>query len=1029
MSFLLGTDEETIDATVGRTAGFSLLDKDAQPGFTEGAATAAGMGVYRGISRGASVAANVATPVLRPVAQKIDEIFGTSADQYLLDEQAKANRSLIESKIDGQTTGLAGQLLYGIGDVLTTVASTGGNPWAAGGLYGTTQAGIGIIDEGLDTTTAIMKGAVEGVGMGVGVALPAALAGSLAYRLGTGAALNVAQGVATRAGVATVLNTRGYEDMAKQYEAFGVTDMLIDGVLGATFGGFMGKVKPSDVDAALVRQSQAHTELGTAPGIPVDTVSRNAHVKAVDMAREQMLRGEDVEVSRVADRATFAREDMPPEMAAAVREVESVPELARAVRELEETQEMARARGLVVDDAPLYSRDTGGALSDVLRKWDDAGITHDVSEKKGVITLGKIVVPDSGRKSGKGTEAMRSLVDYADRTGQRIELGASSQLGGDKARLVDFYERFGFKRKPRSAPVNKPFKDTAMYRDPSSPKYSRAQEETPEFKQWFGDSKVVDADGKPLVVYHGTTADFTRFDLSKTRFNRIDLAGSSNVSDVYSASTGGNTMPLYVRIENPATKDQYSIARKEVGTRNASEYLSNQGFDGVIDGDFYQVFNANQIKSASENNGAYNVSNPDIRFSGGDSSAKSTVPELTTRFRSEFGKDADRLTNYARVEFVQSVSDLPGGPHPSDVRGMFWQGRSYVVADNVPPDAIKGLILHEVGTHAGFHTMLGAEGYASVMNHIDARIADGDAVFMKAREIAEQRANRPEHIREETLAYLVDAAPELPFIRRILAQVRQWLYRQTGGRFVNLNADDMAAMVSASLRVYAKQAEAEANGGMPMYQRPAGFPQSKLVESDKFKTGQPVTFGFIHNTESATKLFGKPKKGDRFQRDIEPSGRYVNEGKPWSDMPEKMISGEITFNNPLVLNESTWKTDLNEHYRKRGKELSKAIISDGYDGVVTVGKYGTSEILDLTTFDEAKAKYSRADDIAAVKEAANQPLGTAIDDNPDMRIPDESGVVRSAVDIAADAADEIQRMNELSNGFSAAVECAFRFGT
>ncbi len=31
------------------------------------------------------------------------------------------------------------------------------------------------------------------------------------------------------------------------------------------------------------------------------------------------------------------------------------------------------------------------------------------------------------------------------------------------------------------------------------------QTETKEFKNWFGDSKVVDADGKPLVVYHGTS--------------------------------------------------------------------------------------------------------------------------------------------------------------------------------------------------------------------------------------------------------------------------------------------------------------------------------------------------------------------------------------------------------------------------------------------------------------------------------------------------------------------------------------------
>lgn len=36
--------------------------------------------------------------------------------------------------------------------------------------------------------------------------------------------------------------------------------------------------------------------------------------------------------------------------------------------------------------------------------------------------------------------------------------------------------------------------------------------QTPEFKNWFGDSKVVDAEGNPLVVYHGTdAADFTTF--------------------------------------------------------------------------------------------------------------------------------------------------------------------------------------------------------------------------------------------------------------------------------------------------------------------------------------------------------------------------------------------------------------------------------------------------------------------------------------------------------------------------------------
>ena len=37
--------------------------------------------------------------------------------------------------------------------------------------------------------------------------------------------------------------------------------------------------------------------------------------------------------------------------------------------------------------------------------------------------------------------------------------------------------------------------------------------DTPEFRRWFGGSKAVGKDGGPLVVYHGTTHDFAKFDL------------------------------------------------------------------------------------------------------------------------------------------------------------------------------------------------------------------------------------------------------------------------------------------------------------------------------------------------------------------------------------------------------------------------------------------------------------------------------------------------------------------------------------
>ena len=56
------------------------------------------------------------------------------------------------------------------------------------------------------------------------------------------------------------------------------------------------------------------------------------------------------------------------------------------------------------------------------------------------------------------------------------------------------------------------------------------QTDTPAFKKWFGDSKVVDAEGKPLVVYHGSrVSGFETFDLSKIDAHHVGFFFTSNL--------------------------------------------------------------------------------------------------------------------------------------------------------------------------------------------------------------------------------------------------------------------------------------------------------------------------------------------------------------------------------------------------------------------------------------------------------------------------------------------------------------------
>lgn len=89
--------------------------------------------------------------------------------------------------------------------------------------------------------------------------------------------------------------------------------------------------------------------------------------------------------------------------------------------------------------------------------------------------------------------------------------------------------------------------------------------DTNEFLKWFGDSKVTNDDGQPLVVYHGTPEIFDAFDPKKAGGHDVEGAGFYFTSDKTEASgyangasrinkESDNTGPVhevYLKIENP----------------------------------------------------------------------------------------------------------------------------------------------------------------------------------------------------------------------------------------------------------------------------------------------------------------------------------------------------------------------------------------------------------------------------------------------------------------------------------------------
>lgn len=100
---------------------------------------------------------------------------------------------------------------------------------------------------------------------------------------------------------------------------------------------------------------------------------------------------------------------------------------------------------------------------------------------------------------------------------------------------------------------------------------AQTEEGVRNFWRWFGDSKVVDADGKPLVVYHGTNSDFDQFkpmqhfgtvDAAIDRLNMVEGQSPSIMPSYLSAKK-----VLNIKDNGLQTPIEIAIAAKSAGAK------------------------------------------------------------------------------------------------------------------------------------------------------------------------------------------------------------------------------------------------------------------------------------------------------------------------------------------------------------------------------------------------------------------------------------------------------------------------------
>lgn len=227
---------------------------------------------------------------------------------------------------------------------------------------------------------------------------------------------------------------------------------------------------------------------------------------------------------------------------------------------------------------------------------------------------------------------------------------------------------------------------------------------TPEFKAWFGDwendpensSKIIDENGEPKVMYHGTRNSFNVFDIEKSgESNTVARVGfwftpNKLFAENFAEGTwyGKNdvvAIPVFLNIKNPKiyvsedvrygdsyqrfrtdiyrlsgqTEEDANVGGLGMSLNNSKqtiekyrELLMEENYDGVIINktrfdqkeagglnDQYVCLFPNQIKLADGTNTTFDSNNPDIRFKrGGRTIAQTPAPKKERIYGSKKNK-------------------------------------------------------------------------------------------------------------------------------------------------------------------------------------------------------------------------------------------------------------------------------------------------------------------------------------------------------------------------------------------------------
>ena len=317
-------------------------------------------------------------------------------------------------------------------------------------------------------------------------------------------------------------------------------------------------------------------------------------------------------------------------------------------------------------------------------------------------------------------------------------------------------------------------------------------------------SKVLDENGEPMVVYHGTNTEFTAFDRKKAgasndagmRGKGFYLSPNKRTSENY----GQRIISAFVSLKNPFIPFSFSSSKEIAEYLGVEEdtfrfepnsefkvypafsglitsALKDKGYDGVLYLHRQEIvaFRPDQIKSATDNNGEFDAGNDDIRF------RKTEQAGYTAKQREEYDlrqrrriQDAARETASKlgigdRVTMMETADGLTG--RRAKAKGWFdtETGKIVVILGNHRNrEDVMQTVLHEGVAHYGLRQLFGSH-FDTFLDNVR-RNADEDV----RRAIVEMAAKHGWDFRTATEEYLAGLAENTDFER---AMNRGWFNR------------------------------------------------------------------------------------------------------------------------------------------------------------------------------------------------------------------------------------------------------------